>query len=103
MIKKIEEFVKKVDSMKREMLGDDCGFVILAYQEIDEKQQHNTFAAVGKLSNMAECFVSFMKTEPVMANVVMAASSAIAQQRLVEAQMVAEAKQPKKNRKKKAN
>lgn len=103
MIKKIEEFVKKVDSMKKEMLGDDCGFVILAYQEIDEKQQHNTFAAGGKLSNMAECFVSFMKTEPVMANVVMAASSAIAQQRLAEAQMVAEAKQPKKNRKKKAN
>lgn len=103
MIKKIEEFVKKVDSMKKEMLGDDCGFVILAYQEIDEKQQHNTFAAGGKLSNMAECFVSFMKTEPVMANVVMAASSAIAQQRLVEAQMVAEAKQPKKNKKKKAN
>lgn len=103
MIKKIEEFVKRVDSMKKEMLGDDCGFVILAYQEIDEKQQHNTFAAGGKLSNMAECFVSFMKTEPVMANVVMAASSAIAQQRFVEAQMVAEAKQPKKNRKKKAN
>ena len=103
MIKKIEEFVKKVDSMKKEMLGDDCGFVILAYQEIDEKQQHNNFAAGGKLSNMAECFVSFMKTEPVMANVVMAASSAIAQQRLVEAQMVAEAKQTKKNRKKKAN
>lgn len=103
MIKKIEEFVKKVDSMKKEMLGDDCGFVLLAYQEIDDKQQHNTFAAGGKLSNMAECFVAFMKSEPVMANVVMAASSAIAQQRIVEAQMLAEAKKPKKTRKKKAN
>lgn len=105
MIKKIEEFVKKVDSLKKEMLGEDCGFVLLAYQEIDEKQQHNTFAAGGKLSNMAECFVAFMKSEPVMANVVMAASSAIAQQRMTEMQMLQEAKDINKNKKtkKKAN
>ena len=105
MIKKIEEFVKKVDSLKKEMLGEDCGFVLLAYQEIDEKQQHNTSAGSGKLSNIAECFVSFMKSDPVMANVVMAASSAIAQQRMMESQVLAEATDINKNKKikKKAN
>lgn len=98
---KIEEFVKKVNELKAEMLGDTEGFVLLAYSEIDDKSQHNSFAVGGKLPCIAECFVSFMKSEPVMANVVMAASSAIAQTRLMEAKMLEEAKG--NNKKKKAN
>lgn len=100
---KIEEFVRKVNELKAEMLGEENGFVLLTYEEIDGNSQQNSFAVGGKLNRIAECFVSFMKSEPMMANVVMAASSAIAQQRLMEAQMLAEAKGETKKKSKKAN
>ena len=100
MIKKVEEFVKKVDELKKEMLGEDSGFCLLAYQKIDEKQQHNTFAGSGSFSNMAECFVALMKKDPTMSNIILAASSAITHQRLTEAQILAEAKNGNKNTKK---
>lgn len=100
---KIEEFVKKVNELKAEMLGEENGFVLLTYEEIDGNSQQNSFAVGGKLNRIAECFVSFMKSEPMMANVVMAASSAIAQTRLMEAQMLAEAKGTTKKKSKKAN
>jgi hypothetical protein len=100
---KIEEFVKKVNELKAEMLGEENGFVLLTYEEIDGNSQQNSFAVGGKLNRIAECFVSFMKSEPMMANVVMAASSAIAQTRLMEAQMLAEAKGETKKKSKKAN
>lgn len=97
--KKIEEFMNKVNSLKAEMLGENNGFVIVGYEEIDDKTQHNSFAVGGKLSCLAECFLSFMKSEPTMANVILAAASAIVQNRMVEAQILAEAKEPKKKRK----
>lgn len=100
---KIEEFVKKVNELKAEMLGEENGFVLLTYEEINGNSQQNSFAVGGKLNRIAECFVSFMKSEPMMANVVMAASSAIAQTRLMEAQMLAEAKGETKKKSKKAN
>lgn len=100
---KIEEFVKKVNELKAEMLGEENGFVLLTYEEIDGNSQQNSFAVGGKLNRIAECFVSFMKSEPMMANVVMAASSAIAQTRLLEAQILAEAKGETKKKSKKAN
>lgn len=100
---KIEEFVKRVNELKAEMLGEENGFVLLTYEEIDGNSQQNSFAVGGKLNRIAECFVSFMKSEPMMANVVMAASSAIAQTRLMEAQMLAEAKGETKKKSKKAN
>ncbi len=100
---KIEEFVRKVNELKTEMLGEENGFVLLTYEEIDGNSQQNSFAVGGKLNRIAECFVSFMKSEPMMANVVMAASSAIAQTRLMEAQMLAEAKGETKKKSKKAN
>lgn len=100
---KIEEFVKKVNELKAEMLGEENGFVLLTYEEIDGNTQHNSFAVGGKLNRIAECFVSFMKSEPMMANVVMAASSAIAQTRLMEAKMLEEAKGTTKKKSKKAN
>jgi hypothetical protein len=100
---KIEEFVKKVNELKAEMLGEENGFVLLTYEEIDGNSQQNSFAVGGKLNRIAECFVSFMKSEPMMANVVMAASSAIAQTRLMEAQILAEAKGETKKKSKKAN
>lgn len=101
----IDEFVKKVSELKAEMLGDESGFVLLTYAEIDDKTQHNLFSVGGKLNRLAECFVSFMKKDQMMANVVMAASSAIAQTRLMEAKILAEAKgeTKKKNKNKKAN
>lgn len=104
---KIDEFVKNVNSMKSEMLGDDSGYVLLAYSEIDEMTQHNSFAVGGKLNNIAECFVSFMKSEPTMANVIIAAANAIVQNRVLEAQILSEARsedgKKKKNKNKKTN
>lgn len=95
-----EDFVKKVESLKKEMLGENDGFVLLTYSEIDNANQQNSFAVSGKLNRIAECFVSFMKSEPTMANVILAAGSAIVQNRIVEAQILAEAKKTKKNKKK---
>lgn len=97
----INEFTQKVEALRQEMLGDDCGCVLLTYREIDGKSQQNSFAVSGKLQRIAECFVSFMKSEPTMANVILAAANAIVQQRMLESQILAEAKEPKKGNNKK--
>lgn len=100
----IDEFTQKVEALRQEMLGDDCGCVLLTYREIDGKSQQNSFAVSGKLQRIAECFVSFMKSEPIMANVILAASNAIVQSRMIEAsikmEQTATPEEPKKSNRK---
>jgi hypothetical protein len=87
----IEEFVDKVNALKEEMLRDKHGFVLFAYEELDKDTQSNSCSASGKLSRIAECFVSLMKSDPAIANVMIAAANAIVQRRVLESQILAEA------------
>lgn len=86
----IENFTKGVDSLGTELLNNNGGYVLFAYNELGEKEQENAFASNGKLNNIAECMYACMKANPMLANVVIAASNAIMQNRMLEAQMNAE-------------
>jgi hypothetical protein len=87
---KIEDFVKEVEALKAKMLEDNKGYMLLAYEELDGGSQANSFSFNGKISYVAECLYSCMKTNELLANVIIAAANALVQNRMLEAQMMAE-------------
>ena len=94
----IKEFKEAVEKLAAD-LGADKGYVLFAYNEM-EKNIESSFSSKGKLSSIAECLYLCMKENQMLANVVMAACNAIAQNRMVEAQILAEAKEQGKKVKK---
>lgn len=104
---KTEQFVKAVDSLSTNLLaGEKQGYVLFTYNE-EENGQENSFMSRGKINRIAECLFSCMKQNPMLANVVVAASNALVQSRVLESQMKGElpatpeeAKKPKRNKKK---
>lgn len=100
---KIEKFSKAIDQLSTEVFDDKQGYLLFAYGELEEGKSENTFASRGKLSNMAECLYACMKQNEMLANIVIAATNAIVQGRMIEAQiqqqaMEAEAPTTKKKR-----
>lgn len=96
----IEKFTKDVESLSKESLTENEGYLIFAYGEREEGKQENGYTITGKLSNIAECLYSCMMKNPTLANVVMAAANAVAQQRFMETQIAAETSKPKTKGKK---
>lgn len=86
----IEKFAKSVDSLKNEMLDDKQGYILFAYNERDGKGQENVFASCGKFGNFAEMLFACMKSNPALANIMMAAVNAYAQSRVIDAAMKSE-------------
>lgn len=84
----IGEFIKEVESLSKEKLNETKGYLIFTYGELEEGKQENGYTITGKLSNIAECMYSCMMKNPTLANVVMAAANAVAQQRFIEAKMM---------------
>lgn len=96
----IEKFTKEVESLSKERLTGKEGCLIFSYGELGEGRQENGYTIHGNVSNIAECLYSCMMKNPTLANVVMAAAGAIAQQRMMQAQIAAEASKPKTKGKK---
>ena len=101
---KIEDFVKEVEALKNKTLKGNEGYMILAYEELENGSQVNSFSFSGKISCVAECLYSCMKKNEMLANVIVAAANALLQNRMLEAQILAEAKsETKKKKTKKTN
>lgn len=96
----IEKFTKEVESLSKERLTGKEGYLIFSYGELEEGKQENGYTIHGNVSNIAECLYSCMMKNPTLANVVMAASGAIAQQRMMQAQIAEEASKQKTKGKK---
>ena len=96
----IGNFAKEVDTLSETMLDENKGYLLFAYEELGKDEMENSFSSRGKLGQMAECIYSCMKQNPMLANVVIAASNAIVQSRMMEAQISAEANAPKETKKK---
>lgn len=86
----IEKFAKSVDSLKNEMLDDKQGYILFAYNEEEGKGQENIFASCGKFGSFAEMLFACMKSNPALANIMMAAVNAYAQSRVIDAAMQSE-------------
>ena len=98
---KIEQFSKAIDQLSAEVFDDKQGYLLFAYGELEEGKSENTFASRGKLSNMAECLYACMKQNEMLANIVIAATNAIVQGRMMEAQIMQEAMEATATTKKK--
>jgi hypothetical protein len=83
----IEKFSKAVEALDTEMLDDSKGFLIFSYGELEDGTIEASFASRGKLGCMAECLHRCMKKNEMLANIVIAASNAIVQARMMEAQI----------------
>lgn len=99
---KIEKFSKAIDQLSAEVFDDKQGYLLFAYGELEEGKSENTFASRGgKLSSMAECLYACMKQNEMLANIVIAATNAIVQGRMMEAQIQQEAMEATATTKKK--
>ena len=89
----IERFVQSVESLSTNLLDDSKGYVVLAYNEL-ENSQENTFALKAKLHNMAECIYSCMTQNEGFANALIAAANAYVQNRYMAAAALANEQAP---------
>ena len=89
----IERFVQSVESLSTNLLDDSKGYVVFAYNEL-ENSQENTFALKCKLHNMAECIYSCMTQNEGFANALIAAANAYVQNRYMAAAALANEQAP---------
>lgn len=80
----IEKFAKGVDALGSEVLGDKQGYILFAYNDVDKNGQENIFSSCGRFGNFAEMLFACMKSNPALANIMMAAVNAYAQNRMME-------------------
>lgn len=106
MEKKFEKIFEETTSLLNENVDETCGYLLFGFETNNDNVRCG-FTTKGSLTGMVECLHSCMKQDPMLANIVIAAANAIAQQRMIEEQMRAEATaaaaapaKPKRNRKK---
>lgn len=97
---KIEKFSKAIDQLSTEVFDDKQGYILFAYGELENGNTESSFASRGKLSCMAECLYACMKQNEMLANIVIAASNAIVQGRMMEAQIQQQAMEAATTKKK---
>jgi hypothetical protein len=81
----IEKFAKGVDSLGKKLLDEKQGYVMFCYSETEDGKIQSHFSSKGKIIHNVECIYACMKTNPMLANIILAAGSAIAQNRLQQA------------------
>lgn len=89
-VSQIEMFTQNVESLGTELLNEDKGYLMFVYNEMENGNTESVFASRGKLNCIAECLFACMKQNPVLANVVIAASNAVVQSRMMEAKITEE-------------
>lgn len=98
---KIEKFSKAIDQLSTEVFDEQQGYLLFAYGELEDGKLENTFASRGKLSSMAECLYACMRRDEMLANILIAATNAIVQGRMMEAQIQQQAMEATTTTKKK--
>ena len=100
----VEQFAMQVEKLSKELLGENEGFVLLAYKDNGDGTQSNFHLRNGKLANTAEAIYRAAIKDISFANIVLASGNAYAQMRQQEimAEMAAtQTEAPKKKRNKK--
>ena len=98
---KIEKFSKAIDQLSAEVFDEKQGYILFAYGELENGNTENSFASRGKYTCMAECLYACMKQNEMLANIVIAATNAVVQGRMMEAQIQQEAMEATATTKKK--
>lgn len=102
---KMEAFKNQVEQLSNTHLDDNMGYLLFTYNLVDEKTIESGFGAKGNLHHTADCILSVMKQNEMLAYIITAAANAYGYMRMAQAQaeMPAtpeEAIMPKRNRKK---
>lgn len=88
---KLMEFMDSIGMLREELLTEDSGCLILAYEKREGEASNNCFTAAGKMNMLAECLFTCMNTDQGLANVIMAAANAFVQNRVMRTQVRTEA------------
>lgn len=83
----IEKFTEKVDALGAKLLDEKKGYILLAYNELNDDTIECGFASKGKMTGMAECLYTCMKQNPMLEYLVMSAGNALAQTRMMQEQI----------------
>ena len=98
-----EQFVTQVDQLGTELLNENNGYLLLAYDDVGDNVQGNTFMIRGKFISIAECLYACMKNNPALAHLILSAGNAYAQSRqqeIMESMPSEETPKKKRNKKK---
>lgn len=80
----VEKFTEKVDALSAKLLDDKQGYVLFCFNEMEDKAMQSYFSSKGNISNIVECMYASMKSNPMLANMMMAACNAVTQVRMQE-------------------
>lgn len=80
----LEKFSKKVEEWGVKLLDEKKGYILLAFNELEDGSTECGYLTKGKITSMVECLYSCMNTNPMLANIIMAASNALVQTRMAQ-------------------
>lgn len=78
----VEKFTEKVEAWGKKLLDDNKGYIVFAFEELEDGNTSCGYISKGKMSTMAECLYTCMKQNPMLEYVVMAAGNSLAQTRM---------------------
>lgn len=83
----VEKFTEKTTEWANKLLTDKQGYILLCYDELDEDKLMASITSKGSIGASAECLHLCMNKNPLFANIVMAASNAFVQARMMQEEM----------------
>jgi hypothetical protein len=100
--KKQSEFLSEITDKFKEYTGrltaEGKGFILLAYDKNEDGTRQNAFMGEGHPTDVAECIYGCITQNETLASVIIAASNALMQNRVLAAQMKSETPIDKKQR-----
>jgi hypothetical protein len=84
---RVEKFTEKVELWGDKLLKENQGYIVLAFDELEDGTTECGFLSRGKMTGMAESLYTCMKQNPMLEYVVMAAGNALAQTRMMQEQI----------------
>lgn len=82
----IEAFAKQVGKVSDKHLDDNMGYLLFAYNAVDDNTMESGFGAKGGLHHTADCLLSVMKQNETVAHIITAAANAYGYMRMAQAQ-----------------
>ena len=76
----IQKFAEKVESLGLK-LNKKQGYIMFCFSETEDDKIQSFYSSNGNIANTVECLYSCMKNDTMLANILLAATSAIAQAR----------------------
>lgn len=81
---RVEKFTDKVTQWGDKLLDENMGYVLLAFDELEDGSTMCGFKSKGKFPSIAECLYSCMEQNPMFEYVVVSAANALAQNRAMQ-------------------